>query len=159
AEQLGGVRADAVVEVEDQLAPVELVVGVEVLGERGDGALDVVGGVGQRRAGQRGEGLLEAFLVQHPVGDVDLGRGHAVVRRAPVVAGELHARWRVRVAGHLVALARRGRGDLTTTARAAGCGGAAGGVGTGARRTLLGAGRAGRAVAGGAAGRRDRRAV
>src|SRR5581483_4003901 len=98
---------------------------------------------------ERGERLLEALLVDDAVGDVDLRGIDAVMRRATVVAGELDARRRVRVARHLVAGARGATGDGAAAAalrarRASGV--RAGGAGRAA------GGRAGRVGAAGPAG-------
>ena len=80
----------------------------------------------RRGAGELGQRLLEALLVEHPVGDLDLLVGDALGGAAAVGAGEGDAGRRVRVARHLllaVGAAARGarrRGRRRRRRRAAG---------------------------------------
>src|SRR3546814_7211638 len=66
------------------------------------GVGDRLRGVGQAGTGELGERLLEALLVEHPVGDLDGGVGDALVGGAAVAAGEGEAGRRVGIARHLL---------------------------------------------------------
>ena len=144
-EQLVRRRAHAFVEVDADLAAVQLEVLVEVLGERAHRVLHGLRGVDEVGAGQRGQRLLETLLVQDAKRDLDGVGGDPRRRCAAVVAAECDARRRVRIAGDLISAvsARGARRDSTCPAvRAAPCGGTADGRGR-ARRRLRATGRTG----------------
>ena len=90
--QLVRQRALSVERLDHDLAAVELVVGVEVLGQRVDRAHVVVVGVTQLGAGQLGQRLLERLVGRQPDGHGDAVLADPLGGRASVVAGELDAR-------------------------------------------------------------------
>src|SRR5581483_6443119 len=112
----------AVVLLQDDLAPVELELGVEVGGQVVQRAGDRVGGVGEAGrvvlARDLLDGLLDArgVVSGDPVGDGDGRSGHAFTGAPAVVARERQAWRRVGVAGHLRAIAclHHTRGGLAT---------------------------------------------
>src|SRR5213078_1396698 len=102
AEQLRRAVALPLEELDVDLAAVELEMGVEVLRQGDDRVLDRFLRRDNRLAGQLGEDLTRRRTLELSYRDRDVRPGHALERGATVVAAEGQARWRVRIAGHLL---------------------------------------------------------